>query len=244
MKHIGSFLPQATAGEALPAARLARVPDLPSPSSLAPADATAVGSRLLELGVPKRAWPYLLRGARARPSSFGWCRLGKLCRDEGFCDYATRCYDEALRLEPGNHYAIIGRAAALAESSESLTDLVHAFEQLARLTGKPSVKIAWTAYVVMRAISRITDHPAIHTHTRALRQCAEQLDQRSNDQRRAELDAHLDRIVHAQILPEDSAVPVSLASISPASPPEQIKGSPQHLLPAGRSDISGEAPAS
>ena len=91
---------------------------LAPPASLTPADAASLGSELLAAGAPDHAFSYLVRGLE-RPTAFAWCRLGKLCRTNGYPLYATRCYDEALLLEPGNRFAIVARAAALADDPDA-----------------------------------------------------------------------------------------------------------------------------
>jgi tetratricopeptide (TPR) repeat protein len=174
---------------------------------MAPEDATTLGSQLLAGGAYERAFPYLVRGLQGRPSVFGWCRLGKLCRDAGRIDDAVRCYDEALVLAPGDRYAVIGRAAALAESAgSSLAQLVEAIGQLAQLLDSGDrAPVAWTAYAVMRAVCRRYPHPLLRQRADALKAIARALDQRSDSDRRQELERRLDAILRVQELLGDQA---------------------------------------
>lgn len=237
MKHIAAIIQHAVPGYA-PSERRERR-QLPDPSALAPDDATALGSQLLAGGANDLAFPYLVRGLQARPSAFGWCRLGKLCREAGHLHDAVRCYDEALLLAPRDRYAIVGRAGALAESDDaSLDQLVGALEHLAELLrdGGERTPVAWTAYGIMRAISRRWSHPLIAKHAEALKSIAYALDRRSGHGRQRELERQLDATLRVrELLGEPFSGSHPAAPEGPRAFGAESSVTPR-LLPAGGND--------
>lgn len=201
--------------------------ELPLPAALAPDDSTALGSQLLDGGAVQQAFPYLVRGLQGRPNAFGWCRLGKLCREAGRPRDAVRCYDEALLLEPGGRYAVIGRAAALADDVDAaLEELVNALDELAqllRLDGERS-PTAWTAYSVMRAIVRRCPHPLLVERAAALKSIARELDNRGESGRQQSLKRRLDAVLRVHELLGETAAPGMTVATTPG---------PRALGPAG-----------
>jgi tetratricopeptide (TPR) repeat protein len=201
MKHIGLAIERAMTGASVPALR--ERPRLPAASQLAPQDATDLGSQLLAGGAFAEAFPYLLLGVQGRPSAFAWCRLGKLCRDAGQPEHAVRAYDEALALEPGNRFALVGRAAALAECFDaSVPALVDAFTSLVELlrAGGDRSPVAWTAYSLMRAVCRQRPEPALLRCAEVLKSIAQELDGRSGPARQHDLERRLDAVLRVQEL--------------------------------------------
>jgi tetratricopeptide (TPR) repeat protein len=146
---------------------------------LLPRDATSLGSQLLQGGAFHEAAPYLLAGLQQRPTAFGWCRLGRLCVEIGRAEDAVRCFDEALALEPGNSFAGLDRASALADcSTATLAELVQTYEGLLDWIGPaPAKRVAWAAYNLMQAIVRRRPNAELQAHARLLRDLARHLSQ-------------------------------------------------------------------
>jgi tetratricopeptide (TPR) repeat protein len=231
MKHIGSVLASVT-GAAVPTRQ--EPPALPPAETLAPQAATTLGSQLLSGGAYEQALPYLVRGIKGRPSAFAWCRLGKLCRDAGHPEDAVRCYDEALLLAPGDRYACIGRAAALADVPDAPLDVVldALTEVLGLLAGTDDpTPAAWTAYGLMRSVSARFPHPAIRERTEALKRLARTLDRRSQRDRRCEIERELDAALRIRELL--GAAVAQSAVDSRASEPALEPGKAPRMLGSG-----------
>lgn len=166
---------------------------LPEPGVLAPADALALGSELLDARAFRQALPYLIYAQRTRPTIFGWCRVAKVSRELGRHRQAELFYDQALAMEPDNRYALVGRAAALAECDDaSLEELVSAAAPLPALvrTGKPG-PVVYAAANLLRAANLLAPHPALAAAAAELRHLARELDDRAPEERRAEVQERL-----------------------------------------------------
>lgn len=204
---------------------------LPEPSSLSADAATQLGSELLAGGAFDQALPYLAGGLRSKPNAFGWCRLGKLCRDQGHPEWAVQCYDEALVLEPGSPFAILGRAGALTDCFDaSLHALIACFEEVMDLLrrGDSTSPAAWTAYSVMKAIARRISHPQVAQCVRDLRGLAESLDSRTSAMRQESLERELDRVLRVKELLGDETASSSLSVPSRA---DVAAGAQPRVLP-------------
>lgn len=181
MRPIGSVLRDVVAAAQLPDA------------DEAPAAAISHANDLLARGLADQA-AHLLRSALIeQPTAFGWCRLGKLCEVTGWPLAAWRCYNEALELDPGDEFALVGRATVLARTEASPEALIAALQSLkpALASGNRGPAL-WAAANLTRTLSVQLPHPSISRESERLRHTAELYDQRTPEERRAEVRARAD----------------------------------------------------
>jgi tetratricopeptide (TPR) repeat protein len=169
----------------------AEVPPLP-PRDLSPVEATRLGWRLLDVGDAARAIPYLIVGLHGRETAFAWTQLGKALRDRGWPQHAIECYERALRLEPGNRFALCGRAMARTEWSSSTEDLVSAFYELSPLASDDNpLPVLRTISRVLTELSRRFPNPAMTANARSFRLWVDGLDSRSSMERQQAIQERL-----------------------------------------------------
>jgi tetratricopeptide (TPR) repeat protein len=147
---------------------------LPVADDLSPENAMTLASELIAADVLEPAIPYLIRALRAKPTAFGLCRLARLCQRRGDVRDGARYYGLALELEPGNAWALIGRASALAECLDAtFTELLAAAEPLPPLTyGQHGRRAMFALADVLTALERLRGQPALHEAAQAIRAMA------------------------------------------------------------------------
>lgn len=194
---------------------------------MAPRDALVVGSALVDAGQLSRAVPYLVYAQQTAPTAFGWQRLAKLCREAGLDTHAADLYNRVLALEPDNRYALVGRAAALARTNVSVSELVAAALPLADVAraGDP-VPALRTLASVFRTLSLHHPHPAILREARTLSALARRLDDGAAKSPPSEL---VERLEHVFALFERT-------SDASCAKPKVDPGQGQRALPAPSAD--------